>query len=428
MIESQHSANDAHERPTRPSRGEFIAMMASLFAIMALSIDAMLPALPAIAAELAPQDVNRAQLVVTSFVLGMGLGTLLSGPLSDSIGRKPVIIGGGVLYVLASLFGWWADTLEMLLLARLFQGLGASGPRVVGIAIVRDLYAGREMARIMSFVMTVFVLVPALAPLLGAAVMMVAGWRAIFLLFVAFALGITAWVTLRQPETLPPARRRPFRLGPILRAAREVVTTRSSLLATLAATMVFGMLFSVLSTAQQIIGEAFGKGESFPLWFTVLALGAGASGLVNSRLVMRHGMRKVASRALAAQWALSLFTLAAFLLWGMEATFAFPLYMTWAMSVFFMVGLAGGNLNALALEPLGHIAGTASTVVSAFSTGMSVMIAIPTGLAYDGTPLPVIFSVTMAGTIALATMLFLARLGRAAQGLTAEGRPRRIDR
>ncbi len=396
-------------RPRRPSTVEFVAMMATLFAIMALSIDAMLPALPAIRAELSPTDVNRVQLVVTSFVLGMGVGTLVSGPLSDSLGRKPVIVAGGLLYMLASLLGWRAGSLEALLLARFLQGLGASGPRVVGLAMVRDLHGGREMARIMSFVMTVFVLVPALAPLVGAAVMALAGWRAIFFLFVLFAFLSTAWVTLRQPETLPSERRRPFRPGPILAAMREVLTTPASLLAILAATMVFGMLFSVISTAQQIIGEAFGKGAAFPLWFALLALGAGTSGLINSRLVMRHGMRKVATAALTTQWGISLVVLVAFLLGTPDLPLAFALYMVWALSVFFMVGLAGGNLNALALEPLGHVAGTASTVVSALSTGLSVLIAIPTGLAYDDTPLPIMLSAALACTFALAAMLALRR-------------------
>ncbi len=404
-----HETNPPRPAAHRPSTAEFVGMMATLFAIMALSIDALLPALPAIRAEFSPDDSNRVQLVVTSFVLGMGAGTLVSGPLSDSLGRKPVIVAGGLLYMLASLAGWRAGSLEALLLARFFQGLGASGPRVVGLAMVRDLHGGREMARIMSFVMTVFVLVPALAPLLGAAVMALAGWRAIFFLFVIFALFATSWVTLRQPETLPPDRRRPFRPGPILAAMREVLTTPASLLAIVAATMVFGMLFSVISTAQQVIGEAFAKGAAFPLWFAVLALGAGTSGLANSRLVMRHGMRKVATAALTTQWGISLVALAAFFFGGDALPFAFPLYMVWALSVFFMVGLAGGNLNALALEPLGHVAGTASTVVSALSTGLSVLIAIPTGLAYDGTPLPIMASATVACTFALAAMLALRR-------------------
>ncbi|MEM1004279.1 MAG: MFS transporter, partial [Pseudomonadota bacterium] len=186
----------------RMSKAEFIALIAMMFATIAFSIDSMLPALPEIGAQLSPDDVNRAQLILTSFVLGMGIGTFFTGPLSDAFGRKPVIYGGAALYILASAVAWASASLELVLAARVVQGLGAAGPRVVAMAIIRDLYSGRVMARIISIAMMIFTLIPAAAPLLGAGMIAVFGWRSIFVLFIVFALIIVAWMGVRLPESL----------------------------------------------------------------------------------------------------------------------------------------------------------------------------------------------------------------------------------
>jgi DHA1 family bicyclomycin/chloramphenicol resistance-like MFS transporter len=203
----------------RLSQAEFIALMGTIFATVAFSIDAMLPALPEIAAELTPEDANRAQLILTSFVLGMGIGTLVVGPISDALGRKRVILMGAALYLLGAGLALIAPSLEMILLARVIQGLGAAGPRVVSLAMIRDLYAGRAMAQIVSYAMLIFTLFPAVAPLIGAAIIAGFGWRAIFVAFLIFSVVSVGWLTLRQPETLAPEARRP------LRAARLVPTS-----------------------------------------------------------------------------------------------------------------------------------------------------------------------------------------------------------
>ena len=184
---------------------EFIAMLAFLFATIAFSIDAMLPALPDIAADLTPDNVNRAQLILTTFVAGMGLGTLFAGPLSDALGRKRTITIGFGIYIAATIAAIYADSLELLLVARFVQGLGAAGPRIVGLALVRDLYEGREMARISSFVMMIFIMIPAVAPTLGAGIIAISDWHGVFLAFIAFALIGALWLNIRQAETLPPA-------------------------------------------------------------------------------------------------------------------------------------------------------------------------------------------------------------------------------
>ncbi|MBK5925794.1 MFS transporter, partial [Rhodobaculum claviforme] len=187
---------------------EFVALLAMLFATIAYSIDAMLPALVVIAQELSPEAVNRAQLVVTVFVLGMGLGTLFWGPISDSYGRKSIVVFGIALYCTAALVAARAQSLEVLLAARFVQGLGAAAPRVVTLAIVRDLYQGRMMARVMSIVMTIFIVVPAVAPMIGAGIIALADWRAVFWSFVVFGIVSGSWLMIRQPETHPPERRR----------------------------------------------------------------------------------------------------------------------------------------------------------------------------------------------------------------------------
>lgn len=394
----------ARSGPQKPlGQTEFIALTAMLFATIAFSIDAMLPAFPEIAAELTPADPNRAQLILTSFVLGMGAGTFLAGPLSDALGRRRVILGGAALYILGAALSAAAQSLEMVLAARVLQGLGAAGPRVVSLAMVRDLYAGRQMARIVSFAMMIFTLVPAVAPLLGSWIIAGFGWRGIFGAFVVFSLVSAGWLALRQPETLPPEARRPLRAGPLRAAAAEVLTNRTILRAIAVLTLGFGALFGTLSSTQQIFDETFGRAESFPWWFALIAILSGSGSFLNSQIVVRLGMRPVVTATLATQTVLALgFGLAtAAGLW--PDWLAFPVYVAWTVTVFFMAGLTFGNLNALALEPVGHIAGMASSIVGAISTVAAVFVAAPIGLAFDGTPAPLAFGI--AACCGLGTLL-----------------------
>ncbi|WP_114967260.1 multidrug effflux MFS transporter [Alkalilacustris brevis] len=375
-------------------------MLAMLFATVAFSIDAMLPSLSAIAADLSPQAVNRAQLVVTIFMLGMGVGTLVAGPLSDSFGRKRVVVIGMGIYCLAALIAAQAQSLELLLAARLVQGLGAAGPRVVTLAMVRDLYVGRRMAQVMSFVMTVFILVPVIAPTLGAWIAGFWGWRAVFLSFVVFGVVAGSWLMLRQPETLPPETRRPLHLGPVLAALREVFSSRMVVICIGALSLGFGQMFIFLSTSPQIFTDIFDKGHSFHYWFALVALAAGTSGLVNASLVMRLGMRLLASTAFATQAVLSALALLAFALAPLSPQAEFALFFAYMAGAFFMIGLTFGNLNALALEPMGHIAGMASAVVGAVSTILAVLLAAPAALLYNGTVFPLITSVMLCSGLA----------------------------
>lgn len=380
--------------PTKPlSKPEFIALMATLIGTLAMSIDTMLPAMPSIAAELTPDAPNRAQLVVTSLVLGMGLGTLVMGPLSDSYGRKRVLMGGAALFMLGAVLASYAPTLEIMLAARLIQGFGGAAARVVVMAIIRDLYSGRQMAQMVSFVMVVFSLIPAIAPSLGAGIIAVFGWRAIFDAMLILSAISIVWLTLRQPETLPPERRKPLRAGPILLALREVLSHRTVRMAILAQALLSGVLFGTISSTQMIFDQTFGQGDNFPLWFALIAVIGSGGGFLNAYLVVRIGMRDVILLALRCQAVIGAFLLVGILTGFLPDVLYFPTFMVWSVSIFALAGMTLGNLNALALEPLGHIAGTAASVITAVSTVIGVFIAVPIGLMFDGTPVPITASV-----------------------------------
>ncbi len=374
---------------------EFIALMAMLFSMVAFSIDSMLPALPEIAAELSSGAPNRAQLVVTSFMLGLGLGSFVTGPLSDAYGRRVVVMGGIVLFTIGAVLAWLARSLELLLLARMFQGLGVAGPRIAPLAMVRDLYEGRRMAQITSFITTVFMLVPALAPSLGAVIIAIGGWRAVFVAFVVFAALAGSWLMARQGETLREDTRRPFRLAPLLASFREVVANRTARIVLVALTLEFAALVSLLSSTQQVYAEVFDRQASFPLWFAATALIAATGTVLNASLVMRLGMRRLVIWAFGAQMLLSVVAGATFHAGVLSGTAAFALWFGWSASLLFGLGLIMGNLNALAMQPLGHVAGMAASLISAISTVAGVAIAVPIGLAFDGTPLPLVLGVAV---------------------------------
>lgn len=396
-------------QPKQPRQGqtEFICLVAFLISLVALGIDAMLPALPAIGSDLNVARANDTQLVIGLFFAGFAVGQLFYGPLSDSWGRKPVVLAGLTLFALGCLMSYLALSFETVLAGRILQGLGAAAPRTVMLAVVRDRYAGREMARVMSFVMAVFIIVPAIAPSLGQGVMLLSDWRSIFAVLLALAVALGLWMALRLPETLARDRRVALSAGRILRAMREVLTTRTALGYTLAAGTVFGAFVGYLSSSQQVFQQTFRLGELFPAFFAVLALSIGASSLVNARLVMRLGMRRLSFAAVFTLTGLSVgFAAVTLGFAGVPPLWAF---MLWGMASFFCIGILFGNLNALAMEPLGHIAGTGAAVVGALSTALSLVTGIAIGQIYDGTILPLVLGFAVLGALSAAVMLITNR-------------------
>lgn len=394
---------------TKPalSLAEFVPLMALMISLVALSIDAMLPALDIIGLDLGVTAGNDQQLIISSLFLGLGVGQMIFGPLSDSIGRKPAIYIGYVIFVIGCVISIVSTNLEIMLLGRVLQGVGAAGPRIVCVALVRDQYEGREMARIMSFVMGVFILVPAMAPAIGLGIIMISGWRAIFVSFLLVAVVACGWFALRQSETLPPQKRRTFSLFVIWAGVRETCGNRISFGYTIIAGFIFSALIGYLSSAQQMFSVIFGITNLFPLYFAVLALAVGLSSVINGRLVMRFGMRLLSSYALVSLCVLSvMFFLYAI---NVDGTPDLWISMAYFIAAFLCFGLLFGNLNALAMEPLGHIAGIGAAVIGSLSTLVSAFLGAMIGYMFDGTVLPLVVSFALLGAMAMALMNWTER-------------------
>ena len=399
----------------RISTSEFIALMAMLVATVALSIDGMLPALPYIASELSPENPNRAQLVLSSFVVGMALGTFLMGPLSDSFGRKTIIYWGAGLYVFFAVICMLATNLETLTLARIMQGIGAAGPRVVSQALVRDLYSGREMARITSFIMIIFALVPAVAPLLGAAVMLMFQWQAIFAVFILFVILSTTWMGVRIQEPVTLEKRRPFDFISLKTAIIEILSHRMVRTAIVTLIFAYSVLFTGLLLIQPVFDIYFARADIFPVWFAVIAILAASASFVNAILVLQWGMRRLVSIAFRVQVFWSAVMLLLLNNGTLSGEFGFAMFVLWMLGVFFQAGMTMGNLTALAMEPLGHIAGTAASLVSALATLGSVILAGIVGQFFDGTPLVMFVGVVVFAICGVISTNHLQRFKRPSQ-------------
>ena len=396
----------------RISTPEFISLMAMLVATVAISIDAMLPALPDIAIQLTAKNPNQVQLILSAFIGGMALGTLVVGPLSDSFGRKNIIYVGAVIYISFSALCMFATNLETIVIARVFQGIGAAAPRVVSQALVRDLYSGREMARITSFIMIIFSIAPAVAPLLGAGLISLFDWRAIFVIFIIFALISTIWTKIRIREPLRPEMRVPFQIKIFRAAFLEIISIGIVRVSIITLIFSYATLFTCILLIQQVFDQFFGRANSFPEWFAVIAAFSASASFLNSMLVMKLGMRRLISAALRVQIALSAFMLLMFWTGAISGNLGFGFFVFWVFSLFFQAGLTFGNLTALAMEPLGHIAGTAASVISALATLGSVFLATIAGHFFDGTPLAMIISIALFASFGALSAHLLQRFER----------------
>ncbi len=367
---------------------EFVVLMAMMTSLTAMSIDTVLPALSEIGLDMGVKRPNDTQLVISLLFMGMAIGQMFLGPLSDSIGRKPTVYIGFGLFATGCLMSMLTNNFEIMLAGRVLQGLGSAAPRVMVIALVRDQFSGREMARVMSFVMAVFILVPVVAPAFGQAVLLVAHWRWIFGIFLMMVLFIGIWFAWRQPETLSPDQLIPFSLVAIGRAIREAVTDRMVFGYTVTMGLVFGAFIGYLNSAQQVFQEQYGLGILFPLYFAIFAISLGCASIANTRLVMRFGMHTLSFRALKSLAASSIiFFVVTVITAGQPPLWSLTCYF---MLTFFGLGILFGNLNALAMEPLGHIAGVGAAVVGSLSTFISLLLGTFIGQIYNGTVLPLI--------------------------------------
>jgi DHA1 family bicyclomycin/chloramphenicol resistance-like MFS transporter len=391
----------------QPSFAESVALLALLISLVALSIDAMLPALPELGAELGAAHPGDTPLVIVALFLGLSAGQLVAGPLSDSLGRRSVVLLGLACYLAGAVICTFAGSFAGLIAGRVVQGFGAAGPRVVATAIVRDRYAGDAMARMMSFIMSVFILVPILAPIAGQWLSDAAGWRAIFAGFVMLGAIAGIWFLLRQPETLAREKRIPFRLGRIWAGARETCGNPAVLGYIAAAGLIYGALVGYLGAAQPMFADQYGLGARFPYYFAAVALAIGAASLVNARLVLRLGMWRLMRLALAFLSLLS--TVAVVVAASYDGHPPLVLLIAYLFASFFAFGILYGNLSAAAMEPLGHIAGLASAVIASLSTFISLAIGTIVGRAYDGTVMPLVISFAVLSLLALGLVLAIGR-------------------
>lgn len=384
------------------SAKEFTALTATLMSIVAISIDALLPALGIISSDLQMENPNQAQLLIGALFLGMASGQLIAGPLSDALGRKPVLYTGLAVYFIGTLVCYFATSFESLLIGRIIQGLGAAGPYISAISLVRDQYKGREMAKVMSLVMMIFILVPALAPTLGEMILLITNWHGIFIMYGLYAIFILSWISFRLEETLKPEQRIPFTRAGFLAGFKEVIKNKSTISLTLCSGLVFGCLIGYISSAQQIFQIQFETGKLFSVYFGGLALLVGVSSLVNSKIVGRLGMH------LISKYAFKAIILNALIFLMVQSVIEVQLWMflIFAAILFFCLGLLFGNLNAMAMEPMGHVAGIAAAVIGAISSVISNIVGTSIGQMYNNTLIPMSIAYILLCSTALALLYY----------------------
>ncbi|MFJ6025049.1 multidrug effflux MFS transporter [Brevundimonas sp. NPDC092305] len=402
MTETRPAEPAATKGPGFP---EFVCLIACMMALNALAIDSMLPALPMIGDALGVVRENDRQWIVTAYLLGFGIAQIVYGPLADRFGRKPILMVGVGLYVLFSALAAFAPTFEMLILARVGTGLGAASLRVLAVSIVRDRYTGRTMARVMSLSFLVFLGVPIIAPSLGAAILHVAPWPWIFGVLALAGSAVMVWAALRLPETLHPEDRMPINARRIGGAFREAVTNRQSLGYTLAMTAITGALFGFINSSQQIFHHVFDAADLFPIAFAAIAGGIAAASLLNAALVERLGSRLISHTALIGFITMAgIHTLVS--VTGHETIWTFGVLQALTM---FCFGFIAGNFGSMAMEPMGHIAGTASSAQGFISTTFGSLAGFAIGQQFTDSATPMTLGFMVLGMIALGFVLFAER-------------------
>lgn len=385
---------------------EFVALMASLMSIVALSIDALLPALPQIGEHLNVVNSTDNQLLITMIFLGLGFGQLIFGPLSDTFGRKPLVFFGFIVFIIGSLICVSTKSFDMMIIGRVLQGVGLSSPRSLALSMIRDSYSGDYMAKIVSIVVMFFILIPVVAPTLGQFLITFFSWESIFYVNLIFGVGIMIWFWKRQPETLPKERRIKFSSHLFIDGTKEFFKHRESVAFTLVSGFITGSFMVYLSTAQQIFQEQYHLAEMFPYIFASLAISIGLATFMNSRLVVKYGMWRIAYVATIAYAAISILYL--LLYWSGTNPSIYILLSFFALQ-FFAVGFLFGNLRAIAMQPLGHIAGIGAAINGFISTVMAVPIANYIGGFVVNSVLPLFIGFSIFGVLSLLVFIVLKR-------------------
>lgn len=388
----------------KKSEYEFIALMAFLMANVAIAIDAVLPALFKIGETIGVEDETDLQLVVTSIFLGLGIGQLIFGTLSDSFGRKPTVYAGVLVFMIASVVCIYSTSLEMLLVGRLFQGIGLSAPRTISIAIIRDSYSGDYMARVMSFVTVVFILVPMIAPLLGQFVLNHSNWQTIFIAHLIFSTIIIFWFKFRQPETLDPKNKTVFSFKLFFSGTREFFRYKESVIYTLISGFMTGSFMVYLSSSKQIFENQYNIIQEFVYVFAGLAFLIGLATFFNGSFVVKLGMKRLSNLAIV------IFCISAMLysiLFFNSSNPSLIILLIFLGIQFFTLGFIFGNTRSLAMQPIGHIAGIGSAINGFTSTIMAVPIAIFIGSFIDTTVLPLFIGFACCGLISFLLLGFL---------------------
>ncbi len=363
---------------TRLAQTEFVILMALMTSLVALAIDSMLPAFDKIGASFSVTSPDQLQLIIAVLFLGFGFGQLVFGPLSDVFGRKPPIYWGLAIFMAGSVLSGFSSNFEFFILGRFLQGFGGAAPRIISLALVRDEYVGNSMARITSLVMTVFILVPAVAPALGQLVLFFAHWRQIFILLFLVSLAIWLWFGIRQPETLSIEKRRVLGFKSFMQAGRLTFSQSTTVACMIVSGLVFGVFVGYLGAVQTLFIKDFDVRELFPMYFAILALAIGSASFFNSRLVMVFGIRYLVSFSLVAMFTLAVIALLALLFYEI-ATPPLWFFMLYMMATFFCVGFLFGNLNALAMIPLGHVAGIGSALLGFVQNAIAVVVGLFVG-------------------------------------------------
>jgi len=388
-----------------PSFVEFVVLIALMMALGSMSIDNLLPAFEPISLDYGLGETNEVQLILTVYMVGFAIMQIFYGPISDVVGRRPTLMIGLVIFAIGSFVALFASSFEVLLIARAIQGMGAAATRILSVAIVRDRFHGREMARVMSIVMMIFLIVPVIAPSIGGFFLLFGGWHLIFVSMLAMALILAVWFGRRMPETLHPEYRMPFSFARIAAGARRCVVERVTFGYATAMALMYGALMGYINSSQQIFEtDVYGLGPLFPIAFGVIAAVMGVAAFTNSRLVRRLGMRRLSHAGICGYLVFALALVAMAVAYdGKPPLILFTVALAGCQ---FLFSLAMPNFNTMAMEPLGDIAGTASSVIGAYTTLGGALIGLLISQSFNGTVLPLSLGFLVMGVLALGFVLW----------------------